>query len=98
MLVEEEELIPQVFIHKFILSCSKYLLSIYCMRGILLGERKKQTTLMPSSSFQLTRNKESQNREIGAIKTFLSEVLFLILKANKARCDLQELLGSYLIH
>lgn len=89
MLVEEEELIPQVFIHKFILSCSKYLLSIYCMRGILLG-----TTLMPSSSFQLSRNKESQNREIGAIKTFLFKVLFLILKVNKARCDLQELLDS----
>lgn len=35
-----EEPIVQVFIHKFILFYSSYLLNIYCMIGILLGERE----------------------------------------------------------
>ena len=55
----EEELIPQVFIHKFTLFCSRYLLSIYCLREIILG-RQQHTELMPSPGFQLTRNEASQ--------------------------------------
>lgn len=40
-----EELIGQVFIHKFILFYSRYLLSIYSMTGILPpGERVTGTT------------------------------------------------------
>ena len=54
---EEEGLISQVFIHKFMQSCYKYLLSFYCKKNSPREESNRQSSYYhQASSWQGMKN------------------------------------------